>query len=132
MNVADKWVEIGNVDPQGFAQLQDDYVKPQYFDSAAQRLLDKYGFDISGHSDALKSVLWSNSVQHGPMYGAEVFQDAADLVGQDITTMSDHDLIYYIYEVKLTDPSWSAGSPADRPGLFSRWQQEREDALAML
>jgi hypothetical protein len=128
----DKWVEIGNVDSDGFAQLQDDYVKPQYFDSAAQILIDKYGFDISSHSDALKAVLWSNSVQHGPTYGAEVFQDAADLVGQDINSMNDYDIIYNIYEVKLTDSSWSSGAPNDRPGLFARWRNEREDALAML
>jgi hypothetical protein len=128
----DKWQELGTIDSEGFAQLQDDYVKPEYYDPGAQILLDKYGFDISGHSDALKAVLWSNCVQHGPTYGAEVFQDAANYVGEDINAMSDHDLIYYIYEVKLTDPSWSSGSPADRPGLFARWRSEREDALAML
>ena len=121
----DKWKELGISDSQGFAQLQDDYVKPQYFDPGSQILLDKYGFDIAGRSDALKAVLWSNCVQHGPTYGAEVFQDAANLEGKDINAMSDHDLIYYIYEVKLTDPAWSAGSPADRPGLYARWQNER-------
>jgi hypothetical protein len=128
----DEWVEIGTVDSEGFVQLQDDYVKPQYYDPGAQILFDKYEFDIFGRSDALKAVLWSNCVQHGPTYGAEVFQDAANLVGQEINLMSDHDLIYSIYEVKLTDPSWSSGSPADRPGLFARWENEREDALAML
>ena len=128
----DQWEEIGTVDPDGFAQLQDNYVKPQYFDAGSQILLDKYGFDISGHSDALKAVLWSNCVQHGPTYGAEVFQDAANLAGQDINSISDYDLIYNIYEVKLTDMSWSSGSPADRPGLFARWQNERQDALNLL
>jgi hypothetical protein len=128
----DKWQEIGNADPEGFAQLQDDFVKPQYFDAGAQILLDEYGFDISGHSDALKAVLWSNCVQHGPVYGAEVFKDAADLAGQNISMMSDRSLIYNIYEVKLTDMSWSSGSPELRPGLFNRWRNEREDALAIL
>ncbi len=127
-----KWQEIGNIDPEGFATLQDDYVKPEYYDAGAQILIEKYGFDISGHSDALKAVLWSNCVQHGPTYGAEVFSDAADLVGQDLNSMSDYDIIYNIYEVKLTDMSWSAGSPADRPGLFARWRAEREDALKYL
>jgi hypothetical protein len=129
---ADKWNEIGTVDPEGFAELQDDYVRPQYFDAGAEILLGQYGFDIAGRSGALKAVLWSNCVQHGPTYGAEVFQDAADLAGKDIAAMSDHDLIYYIYEVKLTDPAWSEGSPANRRGLFARWRNEREDALSML
>jgi len=129
---ADKWAEIGNADPNGFGDLQDAYTSEGYYNTGASILLNKYNFDIGAHSNALQQVLFSNCVQHGTYYGAEVFQDAANLVGQDLNSMSDHDIIYNIYEVKLTDMSWSSGSPDERPGLFARWNNERQDALEML
>jgi hypothetical protein len=127
-----KWQTIGSIDPGGFTDLQEAYVRPIYFDAGAQNLLNWYCFDIYEHSAALQAVLWSNCVQHGSYYGAEVFDDAAKCAGQKLVDMIDYDVIYNIYEVKLTDLSWSSGSPEERPGLFVRWKNERLDALDML
>ncbi len=127
-----KWEELGNVDPDGFSFLQDEYVKPGYYDSGAENLLKWYDFDIEQHSNALQQVLFSNCIQHGSYYGAMVFGDGAQLAQKKIQDMSDSELIYFIYEVKLTDPSWSEGSPQLRPGLYSRWRQERAAALDLL
>lgn len=128
----EKWQDIGNIDSEGFGALQDEYVKPQYYDSGATNLLHWYDFHIEEHSNALQQVLFSNCIQHGSYYGAEVFGDAAELAGKKIEGMSDAELIHFIYEVKLTDLSWSSGSPELRPGLFSRWNRERQDALDLL
>ncbi|MCM0757364.1 hypothetical protein M7775_02120 [Sporomusa sphaeroides DSM 2875] len=127
-----KWKEIGTVDPGHFGKLQHEYTKLKYYDAAATNLLNWYEYDISQRSMALKNVLWSNAVQHAPHYGAELFRDAAILAGQTLLDMSDADLIWNSYEVKLTDPSWSSGSPDLRPGLYNRWRRERNEALAML
>jgi hypothetical protein len=54
------------------------------------------------------------------------------LVDQDLNSMNEADIIKSIYEVKLTNMSWSSGSPQLRPGLFARWKNEREDALDLL
>ena len=128
----DKWEDIGNTDADGFAMLQDEYVKPQYYDAGAENLIEWYTFDISQHSNALQQVLFSNCIQHGSYYGAQVFGDAAKFVEQDLNRMNEADIIKSIYEVKLTDMSWSSGSPELRPGLFARWKSEKEDALALL
>lgn len=128
----DKWREIGMIDREGFAGLQDEYVKPDYYDAGAERLLSWYGFTINERSNAVQQVLFSNCIQHGSYYGAEVFGDAANLAGKELKDMTDYDIIYHIYELKLTDMSWSSGSPSLRPGLFSRWQRERTDALSLL
>lgn len=127
-----KWQEIGRIDPGHFGELQRQYTQLQYYDKAAAYLLNWYGFDIAGRSLALRNVLWSNAVQHGAYYGAQVFRDAAIIAKQILLDMTDHDLIYHIYELKLIDPSWSSGSPSQRTGLFNRWQNERADALSML
>ncbi|WP_019553640.1 VgrG-related protein [Propionispira raffinosivorans] len=128
----DKWEDIGNTDADGFAMLQDEYVKPQYYDAGAEKLIEWYNFDISQHSNALQQVLFSNCIQHGTYYGAQVFGDAAKFVEKDLNSMNEADIINFIYEVKLTDMSWSSGSPQLRPGLFARWKNEREDALVLL
>lgn len=126
------WRQIAAAAPDTFGQLQDDYARTLYFDPGARNLLKWYNFDINSRSNALQQVLFSNCVQHGTRYGSEVFGDAASLAGRELTALADKDIIYNIYEVKLTDPAWSSGSPADRPGLYSRWENERNDALAML
>lgn len=128
----DTWVSIGNTDPQGFLQLQHDYTKECYYDSGVSNLMDWYGFNIDDHSESLKNVLWSACVQFGSYYGTKNFREAAELVGEDLSNISDKDLIYNIYEVRLNDMSYSSGSPSLRPGLFGRWRSEREDALEML
>ena len=68
----------------------------------------------------------------GYHFGSEVFLDAAKLAGKPLNQMNDKELIHYIYEVKLTDMSWSSGSPSLRPGLFDRWRRERQEAIEML
>lgn len=127
-----KWQEIGRIDPGHFGELQRQYTQLQYYDKAAANLLNWYGFDIAGRSLALRNVLWSNAVQHGAYYGAQIFRDAALLAKKVLLEMSDADLIWNIYEVKLTDPSWSSGSPSLRDNLRNRWRSERNNALSML
>jgi hypothetical protein len=129
---AAKWREIGTIDPGGFGRLQEEYVKPVYFDAGVKRLQAWYGFDILKRSQALQGVLWSNCVQHGNYYGAQVFGEAAKRAGWALNDMDDAAIITQIYEVKLTDFSWSSGAPGLRPGLFARWRNERTDALRWL
>lgn len=127
-----KWEEIGQADPVGFGDMQDLYAQGVYYETGANRLIKTYGFDISNHSNALKQVLFSNCVQHGSRYGADTFADGAAIAGKELNSMNDMEIIYYVYELKLTDMSWSSGAPTLRPGLFNRWNNERILALEML
>lgn len=126
------WKNIAAVDPGGFAQLQDDYVAGRYFAPASDILLGRYGFDIVPRSLPLKQVLFANSVQHGPRYGAAAFKEGADNVGRQLGDMADADIITALYNNKINDPAWSSGATALRPGLFARWARERDTALALL
>jgi len=128
----DKWRELGVLDPNGFGQLQDQYAKEQYYDAAAQTLLDQYDFDIEPRSLALKQALFANAVQHGPVTGAEAFFDGAQYAGSKLNDMTDREIIWNAYEVKINDPSWSSGAPQYRPGLFARWDRERAEAIELL
>lgn len=127
-----QWKKLAEIDSVGFNKVQHEYVKEQYYDVSAKKLESDYGIDINKKSLALKNVLWSNAVQHGTHYGAEIFEDAAKLAGKPIDTMTDHEFIYYIYEEKLINKEWSSGSPDQRLGLENRWRTEREEALELL
>ncbi len=129
---ADMWCQVAAGDPAGFAVLQDGYAKRQYYDPAAARLSAVYGFDIAPRPLPLRQVLFANAVQHGPRYGADAFAEGAAAADKSLASMSDAEIIAALYDNKLNDPAWSAASPELRPGLFARWERERDEALAML
>lgn len=129
---ADKWAEIGAVDPDDFAQLQDRYAKMRYYDPGAVRLLSVYAFDIEPRSLPVRQVLFANAVQHGPRYGADAFAEGAASIGKELAAMEDGEIIVALYNNKINDPAWSQASPDLRPGLFARWERERDEAIELL
>ena len=143
----EKWRELGNVDPVGFAQLQHDYAKQVYYDQAVTVLLDNFGIDVNSRSEALQQVLWSRAVQYSSGNMLELFSDACKLAEQEIESINDNDLIYNIYELLIQDGNqayqksnglwhspddWLNGSRGIIDGLVNRFYNERNDALAML
>lgn len=117
------WLSLADTDPQGFGELQDEYVTPHYYGAAAS-VAEERGIDTGSLPEALQQVLFANAIQHGPQNAGELLAESYD---------PDPEIwIRKIYETKLTDPSWSSGAPALRPGLFSRWANEREDAIRVL
>lgn len=131
----EKWREIGEIDPDSFGKLQHDYTKEVYFDTAAEELRSELGFDIedeSAHSNTLRQVLWSRSVQYGSGNMIELFELACELAVNDINSIDDFALIYYIYEVCSTNKEWCQGSADIKEGLRNRFKNEREQALLML
>jgi len=126
------WLYLSENFTQEFSDAQYNYTKSVYYDSARQKLIDELGIDIETHSQVLCDVVWSAAVQFSSNWITELFREAAEYAGKEIDEMTDADWIYWTYEVRLIDMSWSSGSPSLRPGLFNRWTNEREEALAML
>lgn len=118
-----QWTWLADTDPDGFAKLQDEYIAPRYFGAACEEAQGR-GVDTETMPDALKCVLFSNAVQHGAYYAGELL---AESFCDDPT-----EWICRIYDTKITDPSWSSGAPSLRPGLFARWESEKQDALILL
>ena len=145
------WKEIGDIDPNGFQELQDAYVMHHYYEAAASSLRDKY-FDINKHSIAMKAVLFSRSVQYGPGNMVELFTIACNRLGYPNMSYIDDSafdrkMISAIYDflVEECDQAYNNGSYYHSPndwangsytvvkvGLRNRFVNEKEDALAML
>lgn len=125
------WEAIGNENPDEFFRVQHDYVQEKYYLPAVDRAAEAY-IDLNQRSFALQNVVWSASVQYGPYWVKDLFNEAAALAGYpNASYLTDDKLIPLIYEVRASD-DWTSGSPSLRPGLRNRFTNECNDALAML
>lgn len=94
-NFNNSWKDIAESNSDEFLNLQHGYTKSSYYDVTVASLKAK-GVDVDQHSTALKNVIWSRSVQHGPSSAANLIMTAfSDL---NYTTASEEDLIRAIYK----------------------------------
>lgn len=136
-NFDDAWKWLANSDNKGdFAKSQHEYTKAMYYDKACAALLN-CGYIVSRHSKAMKDVVWSRAVQYGPYQVPEMFDEACKSLGFPNLSYVDHinfdeRMIKAIYLDICRTPAWTNGSPGLREGLYSRFENECEDALKML
>jgi len=122
----DAWRELAG-DPS-FARSQHDFIRATHYEPFALRLRD-LGVDPAARSAALRDVVWSVAVQHGP--GNNVFKNA--LAGRDVSRMSDRDIINAVYDERSkVELYFSKSTPQVKEAVLSRFKRERLDALAML
>jgi hypothetical protein len=130
------WKKLAAKDPSGFDQAQHDYVKKTHYDPAASGVKSRTGLDVSKRSAALRDVLWSTAVQHGPGGAPGIFKVA--LHGRDPSKVSDAEIIKAVYaERGRTDSRgnlvhFPGSSKAVQRGVANRFRNEQRDALAEL
>ena len=135
----DQWKEIGSIDNQGFAKMQHDYIKAKYYDVACKLLQDNM-FHVDKHSDTLKDVIWSRTVQYGVGNIIDMFNDALKLMEKalnlELPNLSyiddkrfDYDIIACIYDVCMST-EWN--NSVLRDNLNERFADEKFRALEML
>lgn len=135
-----EWKSLAETDYNGFLQMQHDYIKSEYYDTACRYLANE-GFHADNHSDALKDVIWSRAVQYGPGNVVDLFNEALRYVPGYTEEWNlswvdalrfDYDLIVGVYESNKTDEWISDALSADvREGVYNRMEEEKQEALAM-
>ncbi|MDP4088550.1 MAG: vgrg protein [Bacillota bacterium] len=125
-NFDNAWTRIANADKSSFLKLQQDYVRNNFYENAAQELKSKYSFDIDTKSQALKNVLWSTVVQHGVRGALNIFSKV-DLKGDEKQIISE---IYQ--ERQKVDVYFSKSSESIKHSVYNRFTKEKSDALSML
>ena len=58
------WKNLATVDPGNFSQLQDEFVKANYFDKAVAALVKEH-FHLDKHSDEMQKTIFTKSYQNG-------------------------------------------------------------------
>ena len=121
-----EWTNIALYNKDKFLNLQHDYVKQNYYDSVAQSLKSKYGFDISEKSNALKESLWSTVVQHGVGGTLSVFSKLN-------LNKSDGNIINDLYNERQNVNLYFRSSSSEvKQSVYNRFTREKQDMMSML
>ncbi|MEN6441068.1 MAG: hypothetical protein ABFD97_21070 [Syntrophobacter sp.] len=124
------WKKVATENPTRFSKLQTDFIEQTHYTPALKEVTERTGVDISQSSRALKEVLWSTAVQHGPNGAAKIFTKAINKAkGKNGGIQAAH-LINSVYSMRAGQ--FGSSSPELRASLQNRFRQEGKIALAML
>jgi murein DD-endopeptidase MepM/ murein hydrolase activator NlpD len=131
------WKRIATSDTDAFQKAQHEYIKRTHYDLLAEKILNEDGLDVNTRCRALQDVVWSTAVQHGG--GTSIVHKAlANVTCAKTDPAFDEQLIRAIYAErgrKKADGNlvyFSKSSPNVQKGVANRFQNELNDALAML
>ncbi|EHJ47872.1 hypothetical protein DFW101_1865 [Solidesulfovibrio carbinoliphilus subsp. oakridgensis] len=125
------WKQIAAADPRRFEALQHEFVRVNNYAPAAKSLVLTTGLDVTKRSYALREVLWSTAVQHGPNGAERIFSQAIDKAeaapaGQDF----DKAVIEEVY--RLRSQKFFRHNKRVRQAVQSRFRDEKTTAIALL
>jgi len=126
-----EWRRIANEEPKRFARLQYQFVLRTHYEPALAAITATTGVDIADLSPAMREVLWSTAVQHGPNGAAEIFAEAIDglkpLEAENPDTeLFEKALIEKVYHLRKQ----TCGKRGQ--AIASRFNREMELALMLL
>ncbi|MFZ2445930.1 MAG: hypothetical protein WAW37_06200 [Syntrophobacteraceae bacterium] len=124
------WKQIAAQDPAKFSKLQYDFIEQSHYLPALQEISNRTGLDIGQSPKALKEVLWSTAVQHGPKGAAKIFTKAVDRSKAKGGGIQPANLINSIYSMRAGQ--FGSSTPDIRAAVRNRFKQEGRIALAML
>lgn len=91
------WLEIAAEYGSAFFTAQESFSKSQIYDEALKEIRKAYPyFVIDNYSVALKNVIWSRAVHHGPSGAATIVKDAFASLG-GFANQAERDIIMAIY-----------------------------------
>ena len=131
------WKQIATEERDIFGKAQHEYIKRTHYDVQMDHIRAQTGLDLGAFSHALKDVVWSTAVQHGPSSGVIAKVVAALGQGPD-TPGFEKELIIAIYaERGRVRPDgrlayFRSSSPRFQAGVADRFRSELKDALEML
>jgi len=111
-----KWKEVAQKDPQGFAQAQEQYIAKTHFEPLAVKAAQA-GLDLAEHTPVLSEVIFSTGVQHGA--NTDVINKALARVGKNA---SEEELIKAIYNERWNGGRRFANStPQVKKAVYNRF-----------
>ena len=109
-----------------FGRAQHAYIQATHYTPYVEALQRDLGLDADARSAALRDVLWSIAVQHGP--SNRIAQTALDR--QTAAAASDRQIIDALYDERSrVDAYFTRSTRAVQQSVLSRFESEREQAL---
>lgn len=126
------WREIAATEPERFEQLQEQFIHESHYEPALNAVRG-IGYDTNAFSPAMKEVLWSTAVQHGPAGAASIFARAAEAVGLErggSQRQQETKLISEIYALRAG--RFGSSTPQIQAAARKRMESEKNIALSMV
>jgi len=125
------WKDISAKYPKRFEALQHEFIRTFSYAPAVKSIVLTTGVDVTKHSYALREVLWSTAVQHGPAGAERIFSQAIENAdaGPDSQNF-DKSVIEEVY--RLRSRKFFRHTKRVRQAVQSRFQNEKTTALALL
>lgn len=125
------WKDVAAADPKRFEALQHEFIRSNNYSPAAKSLVLTTGVDVTKRSYALREVLWSTAVQHGPGGAERIFTQAIEKAeampaGQDF----DRAVIEEVYRIR--GQKFFRHNKRVREAVLSRFRDEKTTAIALL
>jgi hypothetical protein len=125
------WKAVAASDPRRFEALQHEFIRSNNYSPAAKSIVLTTGVDVTKRSYALREVLWSTAVQHGPGGAERIFTQAIEKAeamppGQDF----DKAVIEEVYRAR--GQKFFRHNKRIREAVLSRFQDEKTTAIALL
>ncbi len=125
-----EWRAIAKEQPERFEQLQEAYILESHYKPALEAISQKTGLDSSSISPAMREVIWSTAVQHGPAGASRIFAQADNMSGNSDSASYERKLITNVYNLRAGQ--FGSSSSQVREAVRSRFRQEKQMALNML
>lgn len=109
-----------------FGAVQHHFIQATHYDVLVGKL-KKRGFNPDNRSAALRDVLWSTAVQHGPH--TNIISKVLNKTGSHV---DDELIIRAIYQERSQPGRFRRSTKAVKEAVRKRFQRELKDALAML
>jgi Type VI secretion system spike protein VgrG3-like, C-terminal len=133
-----RWKKLAADDPKGLRANEHRFIQETHYDPLAQRVGKKLGIALDGRSHALRDVIWSTAVQHGPNTNVVDMAVKPLLKKKPIEQIGDEEIIRAIYaERGRKDESgglthFRGNSDEVQRAVARRFENELRDALEAL
>ena len=124
------WRAIAEEQPERFEELQEAFIHESHYKPAVAAIAERTGLDPERLSPAMREVIWSTAVQHGPAGAARLFDRADSLSGAQDAPAYERKLINNVY--KLRAGQFGSSSAQVQTAVQNRFREERLLALNML
>jgi hypothetical protein len=132
------WKKLASEREPELAVYEHLFIADTHYQPFADRLYKELNFEVDQHSNALRDVVWSTSVQHGA--GNKVFHRALEKASQEnrLDQLTDREIIELVYQERGRVGAdgisvyFSRSSPKVQESVRNRFKNEQADALKAL
>lgn len=126
----DTWRAIASEDPERFEDLQESFAKESHYQPAVDNIVKNTGLEEDTLSEAMREVIWSTAIQHGPTGATRIFTRADSMSGSSESPAYERNMINNVYKIRAGQ--FGSSTEAVRAAVQNRFKKERVLALNML